>query len=554
MDTIIKAIEICGAKWDREVLKTVIDARNRVSPWVIEELDEDEVFVFGSDEDGIHDGRASLKAVDEYGAQQGKGKGLWGKSYAIPTTKVNPKYEADAKKYLDELKKAKTREEREQILDEHRDTYKDKKGDDTFKLVRDLETEIKPSVKKFITSARKNPDKKFLVTRIGGGFAGFSDADMAPLFKDALKLKNVYLPKSFLDELFAVPLNIECPSQMVPSKCEGNEDFPKALERQLALYSRWVRKNLFRKKSKREDLKVIDAMEAMCNCVMKAVDMCYRGLPASAYDSVKAGLDAFLKKDGYCSFSQLTDERFYRMRVESDNWVKRTVDKNGMFHIPFNLRGIVKTQRYSVPGFPCLYLGKHVEGCWEELGRPILSNCLISRFEQKKGVHLNVLDMRVPDESEWYVDGDNDKYKPLSEIKGMVALFPLIIACTFKTKSQNDTFKPEYIVPQLLLQYVKERGYEENKRKKKNEREIYGVMYTSVQIPAKKQTNAQQTYDNVVLPVIDIKNSYCGRLKDLFDWTEPYCVEFTSSGDQSISNGGGSRFDEIENQIKQFKI
>lgn len=545
MENILKALEICGSELDKEVLKTVLDARNRVSPWVIEELDEDEVFVFGSDEKGIHDGRASLKAVDEFGAQQGKGKGLYGKSYAIPTTKVNPKYEADAKKYLDELKKAKTREVREQILNDHRNAYKDKKGDDAFKLVCDLETEIKPMVKKFITSARQNPNKKFLVTRIGGGFAGFSDADMAPLFKDALKLKNVYLPKSFLDELFDVPLNIKCPSLMVPSKCEGDEDFPKALERQLALYSRWVRKFLFRK---RGDLKVIDKMEAMCNCVMMAVYMYYRGLPANAYDSVKRGLDSLIK-DENCSFSQLEGEMFYRMRVEHDNWVKRTVDKNGMFHIPFTLRGIVKTQRYSVPGFPCLYLGKHVEGCWEELGRPFLSNCLISRFEQKEGVPLNVLDMRVPNESEWYKD--SDRLRPLSEIENMVALFPLIIACTFKTKNQRDTFKPEYIVPQLLLQYVKEHGYEENKKKKKDEREIYGVMYTSVQKPALEQTNAQQTYDNVVLPVIDIKDSYCSRLKDLFEWTEPYCVEFTSTSDHS--NGGGSRFEEIENQIKVFK-
>lgn len=548
MDEIIKALEICETRLDPEVLKTVLDARNRVSPWVIEELDEDEVFVFGSDEMGIHDGRASLKAVDEYGAQQGFGEGLSGKSYAIPTTKVNPKYEEDAKKYLDELKNAKTREEREQILNDHKDDYKDRKGDDAFKLVRDLEMEIMPSVKKFITTARKNPNKKFLVTRIGGGFAGFFDADMAPLFKDALKLKNVYLPKSFLDELFGVSLNINCPSHLVPSKCEGDEDFPKALERQLALYSRWVRKNLFHE---RKDLKVIDAMETMCNCVMKAVDMYYRGLPANAYNSVKDGLDNLIGADGYCSFSELKGERFYRMRVESDNWAKRTVDKNGMFHIPFTLRGIVKTQRYSVPGFPCLYLGKHVEGCWEELGRPTLSNCLISRFEQKEGVSIKVLDMRIPDEDEWFVGKGRDVKKPLSKIRNMVVLFPLIIACTFKTKSQNATFKPEYIVPQLLLQYVKEYGYIQNRLVKKDEREIYGVMYTSVQKPTRELADVVQdnTYDNVVLPVIDIKESYCSRLRDIFEWTDPYCVEFVSVSNNTASMRSGSRFEEIENQI-----
>lgn len=392
-----------------------------------------------------------------------------------------------------------------------------------------------------------------MVTRIGGGYAGFTDAEMAPLFMGALMLKNVFLPKSFLDELFDVSLNVKSPSHMVPSKCEGDEDFPKALERQLALYSRWVRKNFF---GERGNLDVIDRMEGMCNCVMKAVDMYYRGLPANAYDSVKDGLGGLLKDNAYCSFLELRGERFYRMRVEQDNWVKRTVDKNGMFHIPFTLRGIVKTQRYSVPGFPCLYLGKHVEGCWEELGRPTLSNCLISRFEQKKGMSIKVLDMRIPDEEEWFVDKEGGEIKPFSEIKDMVVLFPLIIACTFKTKSQSATFKPEYIVPQLLLQYVKEYGYIQNRLVKKDEREIYGVMYTSVQKPTREQDDAMQdnTYDNVVLPVIDIKDSYCSRLRDLFEWTEPYCMEFASSSNHAVSGDGGSRFVEIENQMSQLKI
>ena len=58
---------------------------------------------------------------------------------------------------------------------------------------------IKPYVDEFIAFARKHPEYEFLVTRIGCGIAGFSDADIAPLFKDAVKLDNVRLPKSFLD-------------------------------------------------------------------------------------------------------------------------------------------------------------------------------------------------------------------------------------------------------------------------------------------------------------------------------------------------------------------
>ena len=58
---------------------------------------------------------------------------------------------------------------------------------------------IKPYVDEFIAFARKHPEYEFLVTRIGCDIAGFSDADIAPLFKDAVNLDNVLLPKSFLD-------------------------------------------------------------------------------------------------------------------------------------------------------------------------------------------------------------------------------------------------------------------------------------------------------------------------------------------------------------------
>lgn len=60
---------------------------------------------------------------------------------------------------------------------------------------------IKPYVDEFIAFARKHPEYEFLVTRIGCGIAGFSDADIAPLFKDALEIDNIRLPQSFLSIL-----------------------------------------------------------------------------------------------------------------------------------------------------------------------------------------------------------------------------------------------------------------------------------------------------------------------------------------------------------------
>ena len=56
---------------------------------------------------------------------------------------------------------------------------------------------IKPYVDEFINFAKANPELTFYVTRIGCGIAGFSDAEIAPLFEKVYDVNNVILPKSF---------------------------------------------------------------------------------------------------------------------------------------------------------------------------------------------------------------------------------------------------------------------------------------------------------------------------------------------------------------------
>ena len=62
---------------------------------------------------------------------------------------------------------------------------------------------IKPYVDEFIEFAINHPDLNFLVTRIGCGIAGFRDEEIAPLFKLAVSVKNIFLPKTFYDIILA---------------------------------------------------------------------------------------------------------------------------------------------------------------------------------------------------------------------------------------------------------------------------------------------------------------------------------------------------------------
>lgn len=126
----------------------------RYTPEIIDHLAENEVFVFGSNLQGMHHGGAARFAHQRFGAVWGQGVGLYGQSYAIPT--MHGGVEA-----------------------------------------------IKPYVDEFIAFARIHAELCFLVTPIGCGIAGFRAEQMAPLFREALAVENIVLPKPFLEELQA---------------------------------------------------------------------------------------------------------------------------------------------------------------------------------------------------------------------------------------------------------------------------------------------------------------------------------------------------------------
>lgn len=62
--------------------------KGRITPSWIDSLKENEIFVFGSNLAGMHGGGAARIARLHFGAVMGKGVGLQGQSYAIPTCRA----------------------------------------------------------------------------------------------------------------------------------------------------------------------------------------------------------------------------------------------------------------------------------------------------------------------------------------------------------------------------------------------------------------------------------------------------------------------------------
>lgn len=99
------------------------------------------IFVFGSNLAGVHGAGAARVARFEHGAELGVGVGRTGNAYALPTKDHN---------------------------------------------IRTLSLGVVSRyVDQFLEHAAAHPEENFQVTRIGCGLAGFTDEEIAPLFKSA---------------------------------------------------------------------------------------------------------------------------------------------------------------------------------------------------------------------------------------------------------------------------------------------------------------------------------------------------------------------------------
>ena len=80
----------------------------------------------------------------------------------------------------------------------------------------------------------------------------------------------------------------------------------------------------------------------------------------------------------------------YRARIHKN--LEDDYSEREMNYIPFSKHEIVKSERYSFPGLPCLYLGASVYACLYELGKPNLDEIQVARISLKKGAK-DVLDL-----------------------------------------------------------------------------------------------------------------------------------------------------------------
>ena len=113
------------------------------TPDSITSLEPHQVFVFGSNIEGRHDGGAARVALEKFGAMYGKGVGIQGQSYALPTMNGAG--------------------------------------------------ELAMYIPEFIDYVEHHPDKEFLLTKVGCGIAGLDEPTVSGLFR-LFNLPNLIKP------------------------------------------------------------------------------------------------------------------------------------------------------------------------------------------------------------------------------------------------------------------------------------------------------------------------------------------------------------------------
>jgi len=268
---------------------------------------------------------------------------------------------------------------------------------------------------------------------------------------------------------------------------------------------------------------VISTIISFSNILNETIELYYKGRFLEATSTFNKGMDeVLLYETSISAFRSISKDEINFYRARKNQNIHFT--KSDLFHIKFEERHLVSTNRFSAPGFPSLYLGGSTYVCWEEFDKHKLHDLWFSMFTNMRDLDIIQI-QRIEDflfelvnyPSKKAVINNDPNEVPFAYLRKYFLTFPLTIACSIKVKHPQANFKPEYIIPQLLLQYVT------------INKDIDGIKYPSTQVVYSILKNIDAY--NYVFPVKQIsKSGFCSSLADTFYLTEPTSLELEEIG------------------------
>ena len=210
---------------------------------------------------------------------------------------------------------------------------------------------------------------------------------------------------------------------------------------------------------------------------------------------------------------------FTKTRIRKDSlWYRARIPKlfekyklTDLYHVPFDKKHLIGSNRFSLMGFPSLYLGNSLECTNIETKHDGIK--AVSCFKCLK-------DFDIYDFTFFSAANDENNI-----IKNLIS-YPLKIAASIavhKEDTEPEDSKPifleEYIIPQLILHCV---------IKQRTLGKPIGLSYTSVGALKNRNLHTHlSNYTNLVVPTFQHRDSgYCSTLRYYFSMTEPIIIPF----------------------------
>ena len=275
---------------------------------------------------------------------------------------------------------------------------------------------------------------------------------------------------------------------------------------------------------------IIDKVQGFQKSIISIADQYLDGYPSLAYEEFSKAVRLFEIDDELTTLQQIQvpmNHTFFRIQVQRGPYKIKRKGPCGffkykkpfeLFHPPFHKRRSVSTTRFSIPGYPSLYLSDKLQTSYSEcIPEPDTDPFHAISFR-------NIRPLYFIDLSEERFIDDVNKFpgiKPLSSIDvsnitDHLGLYQLVIACHTKIdyvpyyKGERIQFKAEYILPQLMLQWLKHNGFA-----------VDGIRYKSC--TSERRFAALNCHYNYVLPVRrSLDKGFCPTLASLFASTETY--------------------------------
>lgn len=222
---------------------------------------------------------------------------------------------------------------------------------------------------------------------------------------------------------------------------DGYQNFPKALEYRFEEYHAYLRNINCCSDT-------VHRAQEFSEKIVDSVNKYYEGRVYDAYAIFSDALKNNVIETKYEFIDEMSRGQLYRARIEEQNQEKE-FSKDDLFHIKFENRTKVRNQRFSISGLPCLYMSKSLFACWVEMERPSIDIFTAALIDITK----EVLSFDLCKMYDILTCGNFEAQNKYAHF------IHLVIATSFTVKDKSGEFKPEYIIPQFIMQWLLDNEY-----------------------------------------------------------------------------------------------